>query len=52
MANTAALDGAVRHLLRWSKMMNCKTYIGMNAIGAEWSWWELTQHEIEIPAGS
>jgi hypothetical protein len=24
----AALDGAVLHLLQWSKLMNCKTYIG------------------------
>jgi hypothetical protein len=23
-----ALDGAILHLLRWSKMMNCKSYIG------------------------
>jgi hypothetical protein len=25
---TAALDGAILHLLRWSEMMTCKTYIG------------------------
>ena len=24
----AALDGAILHLLQWSKLMNCKTYIG------------------------
>jgi hypothetical protein len=26
---TAALDGAVLHLLQWSKTMTCKTYIGI-----------------------
>jgi hypothetical protein len=27
--NTAALDGAILHLLQWSKTMTCKTYIGV-----------------------
>jgi hypothetical protein len=25
----AALDGAILHLLQWSKTMTCKTYIGI-----------------------